>query len=153
MIYSNQERVAFALNSGGFTVLDLDLNGNIKPDPFGDEMNSVLMHGAGKKDDTHTDIYEGDVVFFCRRTVKGWLPVIGVVNSQDFTFCVNAGLARYTFDYADKNIYVLGNIFETSDEELAAKAKEKLDKYTPEALKKISEEKSEKVLTSSPSSE
>jgi len=140
MVFSNREQVAFAINSKGFAVLDLDSEGNILPEPLGDETNSVLMQGSGHRDEKNNDIYEGDVVFMCRRTIKGWLPVVGVVNAKDFTFSVNSGLTHYTFDYADKNLYVLGNIFETSDEDLAKEAQAKLDKFTPDALKKLVEE-------------
>jgi len=138
MIYASRENIAFAINSKGFTILDLDEEGNIKSEPLGDETNSILMQYSGARDDKTTDIYEGDVVFFRRRTVKGWLPVVGVVNAKDFTYSVNSGLVHYIFDYADKNLMILGNIFETSDEELAKKAQEKLDEFFPKKEEKKS---------------
>ena len=131
MIYSNQEGVAFVLNSSGFSVLAIDKEGNTQSEALAQDENSVLMTGAGRRDDKNTDIYEGDVVF-ARKLMAGrqFLPICGIVNSKDFTFSFNSGVKHFIFDYSDKDILVLGNIFENTDDELAEKAKVLFEKYS-----------------------
>lgn len=131
MHYYNDEGIAFAINATGFTILSLSKEGAISPVTFGDDTNSVLMQGAGRRDDKGNEVYEGDILFFRRPTPKGLLPVIGVVNANDFTYSVNDSMVRYNFAYADKDIEVLGNIFQNTDEQLAKLVEEKLAKYLP----------------------
>lgn len=129
MLFSHDESVAFAINSSGFSILSLDSEGNIYPETLGDDTDTVLMQGAGFKDHANNMIYEGDVVFMRRPTKKGLFPIIGVVNAKDFTFSVNSGINHYTLSYSDKDLQILGNIFETSDEALAKKGEDLLKKY------------------------
>jgi YopX protein len=129
MHYYNEQGVAFAINSTGFQILSLDMNGAIYPDDLGNDSNSVLMQGAGVKDDKSNDIFEGDILFFRRQLKKKLVPVVGIVNARDHTFSVSMGKIPFMFAYGDKNVEVLGNIFEHSDEELASRTELKLKKY------------------------
>ncbi len=105
---------AFLLTSNGFDIINLGEEGSL-----GDSDNSVLMQGTNFRDEKNTDIYEGDVLFFCRFMNGVRLPVVGIVNVKDFSFCINSVVGQMVFNYADKNLEVLGNIFEHSDEQLA----------------------------------
>jgi uncharacterized phage protein (TIGR01671 family) len=129
MHYRNTPATAFILGPSGFSVVEIDsVNFNIEG-VLADETDSVLMTGVGLQDDDKKDIYEGDIVFMRRPTKKGLLPIGGVVNAKDFTFSVNSGVAQFMLGYSDKNIQVLGNVFENTDEELAAKLEELFKKY------------------------
>ncbi len=130
MIYSDDPAVIFILNSKGFVTAKVTEDGGIG-EPLAQDENSVLMQGAGHKDYKNNPIYEGDVVFTRRPTKRGLFPIIGIVNSKDFTFTVNSGINHYVLAYEDKDTEILGNIFEHSDEELAKKGEELMAKYTP----------------------
>ncbi len=129
MHYATTLGTAFIVSSTGFAVVDIDqTNYNIEG-IFADDTDSVLMSGVGLKTDSGQDIYEGDVVFMRRPMKKGLLPIVGVVNAKDFTFSVNAGVAHFMLGYTDKAIQVIGNIFETTDADLAVKAEELMTKH------------------------
>lgn len=141
MYHSVKGDVAFILTKSGFAVTDFDSgNLNIETLHASDE-DSVLMHGVNFRDKHGKWIYEGDLIFFKRRTHRGFIPVIGIVNRKDFTFGVNTINASFTFDYGDADLEVLGNIVENSDEELAALA-EKLLKPFEKKEEDIEEKKS-----------
>ncbi len=133
MHYYNEQDIAFVINSTGFQILSLAENGTILPDGLGDDSNSVLMQGAGFRDDKSNDIYEGDLLFM-RRQLKGKLvPIVGVVNAKDFSFAVSMGKVPFMLGYGDKNIEVLGNIFEHEDGELAQRTELMLKKFDVKA--------------------
>ncbi len=129
MFYSCHSEFAFIINGANFQVLDLNKDGSLAESLYVNDTNSILMQGAGYRDKKNTDIYEGDVLFVRRPTPKGLFPIIGVVNGQDYTFTINSGLKRHMFDYSDKDVEVLGNDFQNSDEELAEKSEALLGKY------------------------
>lgn len=130
MYYSTESNLAFILSKDNFLVTRILEDGSMDPIPLADSSNSVWMEAAYWRDDFSTDMYEGDVVF-TRRVMNGRqiFPICGIINAKDFTYSINSGVSRFTLDYGDKNTQVLGNIFQTSDEDLAAKAKDLFEKW------------------------
>jgi uncharacterized phage protein (TIGR01671 family) len=131
MYYSDAN--AIMIYKGGFTVMPIEGEGDARGIAIEkvvvSENDGVLMSGIGYRDKNANWIYEGDIVFMRRQTKKGLFPIIGLVQGRDFTFSVAQGRIHYSFDYADRDLEVLGNIFEHSDEELAKKSEELLKKY------------------------
>lgn len=131
------DKKAFVLTGKSFEVMELDDNG-LAYACLGDDTNSVLMQGTNFRDDKLTDIYEGDVLFFRRYMNRVLLPMVGIVNAKDFSFCINSVVGQVSFGYQDKDIEVLGNIFQMSDEDLA----KIVEKRFGEFAKKSGENKS-----------
>ena len=61
---------------------------------LGDDSNSVLMQGVNFKDKSHTDIYEGDLLFLTVPMKRLLLPMVGIVGIKDFTYCINTVMGR-----------------------------------------------------------
>ena len=129
MFYSNQDGVAFINSKTGFSVVEIDLQNFNVEGVLADDEDSVLMNAVHFKDKHNNDIYEGDVVFFRRHIAKQLLPMVGVVMGKDFSYSINSGIEHFPMVYNDKDLEILGNIFENTDEELAKKAEEKISKY------------------------
>ncbi len=131
MHYSNASSTGFILGASGFSVVEIDsANFNVEG-VLADDSDSVLMSGVGYRDKTNADIYEGDVVFMLRPLKRAKLPIAGIVQAKDFTYSVNSGVNHFAFDYRDADIQVLGNIFENTDEELAAKVEALMKEHAP----------------------
>lgn len=127
MIYPNETKAIFI----GKSNMVLDLSKSVEEIVYSSGEDVTVMKFTGWRDVNLTDIYEGDLIFSTRSLKGGVIPIIGVVNSRDFSFAVNTGSGVFYFDYGDKNTVVVGNIFQNTDEELAAKTKELLEKFFP----------------------
>lgn len=129
IMYNPETNFPVVLSGLGFNVLHDD-------EELADEKNCVLMLGCNYVDKNGRDVFEGDLVYFKRRTARGFLPVVGVVARKDFTFNVVAHGISFQFDYADKEFEVLGNLFENTDAELATATENKLKHFTANTGKK-----------------
>ena len=125
MVYPNDQK-SILIGGSSEAILEIDSPNIVYAS--GDDV--VIMKSTGWRDNKLTDIYEGDLLFSTRSLKGGVLPIVGVVNARDFSFAVNTGSGVFYFDYGDKNITVLGNIFENTDEELAERTRNILAKFS-----------------------
>ena len=140
MHYISDGKSAILAHKNGFTLYPIGGEGENESvemeTPIADSSNGVLMHGIGYRDSKGEWIYEGDVLFMRRPMKAGLFPIVGLVQGRDLGFSVFQGRIHYGIEFSDKDLVVVGNIFEHSDEQLAAKTEELLKKFAPNTDKK-----------------
>ncbi len=88
------------------------------------------MQGLGRNATNGTELYQGDVIAYTRkprRKEERPYPVVGIIAWKDGSYIINSGIVHWDLSPVDKDLELLGNVFEDTDENLAQRVQEKLE--------------------------